>query len=508
MGKGKVYLIGAGPGDPDLLTIKAAKCIKRADVIVYDRLVNSRILDYAADEAEMVYVGKKPGFHCMPQAEINRILVKKSMEEKTVARIKGGDPFVFGRGGEEAEELVKNNVEFEIVPGITSAVAAPAYAGIPVTHRDYSSSFHVVTGHEARDGSGVSIDYEALARIQGTLVFLMGIGNIRLICNNLMKHGKNPHTPAAVVENGSGFNQKTVTGTLEDIHKKVLDSGINPPSVTVIGNVVKLGKKLSWFPRGPLKGRRILVTRSRGQSKELVEKIEGLGGEAVVFPVIKITRPDSFSKFDIVLNEIRLYKWLVFTSANGVEAFFSRMKDTGMDLRLLSKINICAVGAATKGEVLKHGILCDFVRQSHTGKELLADFLKIVAPGEKVLLARSDIAGNNLPESLKKAGIEFTELKAYKTVGQKPSNTGDIINMLNNGKLDYITFTSSSTVKNFVKSIGKGNIGRTRDLKVVCIGRAACETAVSEGFAGAVPADEHTIDSLLDLIVKIEKGGI
>ncbi|MDP4183081.1 MAG: uroporphyrinogen-III C-methyltransferase, partial [Bacillota bacterium] len=325
-GLGKVYILGAGPGDDRLITLKAAECIGKADAIVYDRLVGSSVLGLAKNNAELINVGKMPDFHAIPQDEINEILVKKAEEGKIVARVKGGDPFVFGRGGEEAEFLHENGIEFEIIPGVTSAVAVPAYGGIPVTHRDHCSSLHIITGHERPGKESSFINYEALSKLEGTIVFLMGVKNLQIICKNLIECGKESSTPAAVIEKGTTIDQRVVVGTLADIENKVHDAKIQSPAVTVIGSVVGLRERLNWFPKGKLAGKRIIVTRAREQASSLVSSIRDLGGETVEFPTIRIEEPSNFSQFDKVLENIRDYNWIVFTSVNGVKGFFGRMR--------------------------------------------------------------------------------------------------------------------------------------------------------------------------------------
>jgi len=499
--RGKVYIIGAGPGDYKLLTLKAIECISKADVVVYDRLVGSKVLKYAREDAELVYVGKMPDCHAVPQEKINGILASKALEGKTVARVKGGDPFVFGRGGEECETLVENGIEFEIIPGITSAIAVPAYAGIPVTHRDWCSSFHVITGHERPDKDGSSLDYEVLAKLKGTLIFLMGIKNLNDICSNLIKHGKSGSTPAAVIERGTTCGQKVVTGTLEDISKKVKELGIKSPAVTVVGSVAGLREKLDWFPKGVLAGKKVVVTRSREQASTLVEKIEELGGEALEFPTIRIVEPESYEKFDSVLSSIREFYWIVFTSVNGVKSFFKRMKLKRIDIRELGGLRLCAVGEATADGLSELGLNVDFMPEKYTTEEVLKGLLKLVKPGEKVLLARADIANPVLSEGLKEKGIDMEELVVYRTAADG-SDRDEVLSLLEGNKVDFITFTSSSTVKNFVSIVGEENLDRLSGSKVVCIGPVTADTARDLGIDVAAVAEVYTIDGLVQKLVE------
>lgn len=502
---GKVYILGVGPGDYKLMTLKAAECIAKADVIVYDRLVNTKILRFAKQNAELIYVGKMPDHHAVPQYDINEILVQKALEGKTVARVKGGDPFMFGRGGEEAETLAEKGIEFEIVPGVTSAISVPAYAGIPVTHRDYCSSLHIITGHEKPGKESSFIDYEALAKLEGTLVFLMGVKNLPEICSNLIKNGKDSNTKAAVIEKGTTSSQRTVTGNLQNIAEIVMQAGIQSPAVTVIGGVVNLREKLEWFPKGRLAGKRVLVTRSREQASRLVQVIEDLGGEAVEFPTIKIAEPLDYELFDNALNNIKSYKWLVFTSSNGVTSFTSRMKTKKVDIRTLFGIKICAVGEATAAELEKNGLLTDYMPNSFTTEDLLVGLLKLIKPGEKVLLARADMGSEELSKGLKEHNVDFEDLTVYRTLVED-SRKDEVIKLLEEKNLDFITFTSSSTVRNFVSILGKENLNKLTDSKVVCIGPVTEKTAKEFGINVAATADVYTIEGLVNKLLEITEG--
>ncbi|MGI6776957.1 MAG: uroporphyrinogen-III C-methyltransferase [Acetivibrionales bacterium] len=504
MSKGKVYIMGVGPGDYKLITLKALECLQKSDVIVYDRLISSRILDYAKKDAELVYVGKMPDCHTVQQESINRILVEKALEGKTVARVKGGDPFVFGRGGEEAETLYKNGIEFEIIPGVTAAVAVPAYAGIPVTHRDFCSSLHIITGHERPYKNQSSLDYEVLARLKGTLVFLMGVKNLEIICNNLVKYGKDGSVPAAVIERGTTGAQKVVIGTLDSIAGKVREAGIGSPAVMVIGEVVNMGEKLKWFPAGKLAGKKIVVTRAREQASVLVKRIEELGGQAVELPAIRIEEPDNYTRFDEVLGCLQSFQWVVFTSVNGVKSFFGRMRFRSIDIRNLAGLKICAVGEPTKEELNRMGITVDFVPEKYTTDCLLEGLQKLVEPGQRVLLARADIANPMLAEGLKKNGIGVEDIVVYKTVPDF-SNREEAIELLNKGEVDIITFTSSSTARNFLSTVGEDRIKSLSGVKVVCIGPVTAKTAEELGIEVTAVADVYTIDGLVEKMVEVCK---
>ncbi|NJD01988.1 MAG: uroporphyrinogen-III C-methyltransferase [Ruminiclostridium sp.] len=497
---GKVYITGVGPGDYKLITLKAIECISRADVIVYDRLVGGRILGFARSDAELVYVGKMPDNHAVPQDGINDILVHKALENKTVARVKGGDPFVFGRGGEEAEALRENGIEFEIVPGITSAIAVPAYAGIPVTHRDFCSALHIITGHERPDKDGSQVNYRELAGLHGTLVFLMGVKSLPEICSSLIRYGKDCKTPAAVIEKGTTREQRKITGVLDDIAFKASEAGVKSPAVTVIGDVVSVNEKLDWFPKGKLAGKRIVVTRAREQASKLVERIEELGGEAVEFPVIRIEKPDDYGHFDSVLENVAEYGWIVFTSVNGVKAFFDRMRNNSIDIRALYGVKLAAVGEVTADELGRLGLKVDLMPDKFTTDALLEVFPEAAGDGGKVLLARADIAVRELSDGLKAKGYEVDDLTVYKTVVDMPLKE-EMLEMLEAGRIDYITFTSSSTVRNLVSILGTENIDKIMGTKVVCIGPVTARTAEECGLGAVAVADRHTIDGLVEKLI-------
>ena len=500
---GKVYIIGAGPGDCRLMTLKAVECLREADVIVYDRLVGDKALKYAGNDTELVYVGKTPDCHGTPQDEINKLLVDMALKGKKVARLKGGDPFVFGRGGEECEILAENGIEFEVVPGVTSAVAVPAYAGIPVTHRDYCSSLHIITGHEKPGKDAGTIDYSLLAKIGGTLVFLMGVKNLKMISENLIMHGKNEKTPVAVIEKGTTSGQRMVAGTLRDISEKASAEGIKSPAVIVVGYVVSLGEKLKWFPKGKLAGKRIRVTRPKEQAGKLVGKIEELGGEAVEFPTVKILDPVDFGHFDEVLDNIRRYGWIVFTSANGVERFFGRMRVRKLDIRVLCGIKLGAVGEATAQKLNQLGLNVDYVPKNYTTGELLNGLLKLIKPGERALLARTDIAAAGFAECLRSNGIDCDNLVVYRTAAED-LDKGDAVSLLEKGLIDFITFTSPSAVKNFVSMLGEEKLRQIAlKSKVLCIGPVTAGAAVDSGLKVAAVADVYTIEGLVDKIVEI-----
>lgn len=413
---GKVYLVGAGPGDPGLITVRGMECLKQADVIVYDRLIDERLLQAIPETAEKIYVGKSRGKHTLRQSEINQLLVAKAIEGKTVVRLKGGDSFVLGRGGEEAETLVRHNIPFEIVPGVISAVAVPAYAGIPVTHRGLASSFTVVAGNENPDKKTSSIDWQKLARGTDTLVFLMGVQNLSKIVGKLLEHGRSRDTPVAVIMNGTQPDQKTITGSLADIAIKAEKEQVSPPAIIIVGDVVKLRKKLSWFDNRPLSGKRILVTRARQQASSLSRLLAERGALPVELPAIAIQTIDNNKELDRAITGIGDYDWLLFTSVNGVDAFFQRLYKLNLDARALNNVKVGAIGPATARSLEEWGIIPDYRPDVFTSQGILDGLKGLVTAGQRFLLPRADIADKELVEGLCRMGAEVTEVDAYRTV--------------------------------------------------------------------------------------------
>ncbi len=495
---GKVYLIGAGPGDPGLITEKGKKVIERADVIVYDYLANPRLLSYAKPGAEKIYVGKKGGCHTLSQEGINQLLVEKAKEGKIVARLKGGDPFLFGRGGEEAEVLVEAGIEFEIVPGVTSAIAAPAYAGIPVTHREHTSTFSMVTGHEDPTKETSAISWDALAKI-GTIAFLMGMKNLPRICENLKKAGKAPETPVAVIQWGSTPRQRVVTGTLDDIVERVQRAGLGPPSIILVGEVVKLREKLSWFEKKPLFGKRILVTRTREQASQLVETLEQMGAECLEIPTIKIVPPESFEVLDEALRELESFDWVIFTSVNGVKYFFDRLFALGKDARAMAKAKVAAIGTATAELIKSYGLLVDLLPKEFRAEGLLEVLMKEDLSGKRVLIPRALEAREILPEKLREAGAEVVVAPAYQTI--IPEEETEAARRAFREGVDVVTFTSSSTAKNLLKMLGEEARELLSGVVLASIGPITSETLRRAGFEPTVEAQEYTIPGLVKAIV-------
>jgi uroporphyrinogen III methyltransferase/synthase len=481
---GVVYLVGAGPGDPGLLTRRGAELLERADVVVYDRLAHPVLLELAPPGAELIDVGKAPGRVAMDQDGINAVLVERGLAGQVVVRLKGGDPFVFGRGGEEAEELAAAGVRFEVVPGITSAIAAPAYAGIPVTHRGLSTHFTVVTGHEDPAKGSTDTDWDALARAGGTLVILMGAGRLADIAARLVAGGRGPDTPVAAVRWGTRAEQHTVRGTLGTI----ADLGVDPPSAIVVGPVA--GLDLAWFERRPLFGRTVVVTRAREQASELRLRLEDLGATVLEVPAIAI------EPLDFTLPGLGAYDWLVLTSANGVAALFDRgLAAVGLDARALAGVRVAAIGPGTAAALATRGVRADLVPDRFVAEALL-DAFPDPAPGARILLARAEQARDVLPAGLEARGFAVDVLPVYRTVVGTPAPAD--LERLRAGAVDAVTFTSSSTVTNFCEMVGA--LPEPAPL-VVSIGPVTSATARDRGLAPDIEADPHTVDALVDAVV-------
>ena len=501
--KGKVYLVGAGPGDPGLLTLRGKACLARADVVVYDYLANPALLTHAPHEAERIYVGKKGGSHTMNQEDISGLIVEKAKMGLTVVRLKGGDPFIFGRGGEEAQELAKQGVDFEVVPGVTSAIAVPAYAGIPLTHRDLTSTVAFITGHEDPAKEKTDIAWDKLATGAGTLVFLMGVGNLPNISEQLIAHGRSPDTPAAVIRKGTGPQQRSVVGRLDRIAEIVKQEGLKPPAIIVVGDVVQLREQLNWFERKPLFGKTIVVTRAREQASGFLMTLAGLGAECVQFPTIEVVPPESWKALDQAIGKIESYDWLLFTSVNGVKYFLERLETLGKDVRALKGLKIGAIGPKTADMWKRFGIQPDLLPDEYRAEAIVACFRDMGVKGARILLPRAAKARDILPEELMKMGAVVDVIPAYRTI--KPVNDLDRIKrMLEDRAIDMVTFTSSSTVQNFIDMF-EPDPGRLKEwmanVHVACIGPITAKTAREKGFTVNVMPEEYTIEALVDSIV-------
>lgn len=500
--QGKVYLIGAGPGDPGLLTLKGKACLETADVVVYDRLASDRLLGFARPGAEMVYVGKESSHHAMKQDDINALLVRLAGEGKVVARLKGGDPFVFGRGGEEADELRQHGLAFEVVPGVTSAIAAPAYAGIPVTHRGVASSFAVITGHEDPRKAVSAIRWDKLATATDTLLFLMGMENLPAIVEQLLANGRAPETPVALVRWGTTVRQEVLVATLATVAARVEETGFASPAVILVGEVANLRETLSWFEQQPLFGKKVVVTRARAQASKLSERLAELGAEPVEFPVIKVGPPEDEDKLSQAARQVGAYDWVVFTSANGVEAFFQALRKQGGDARSIGCTKVAAIGSETAEALARQGIRADLVPREFRAEGMLAAFPEELA-GQRVLVARAAEAREVLIEELRRRGAEVDEVAAYRTVmGEGGERAEELTRSLENGEVDAVTFTSSSTVKNLVALLG-GQEQAVRLLKGVTlasIGPITSATARKMGLAVDVEAHEYTVAGLVEAL--------
>jgi len=496
--KGKVYLVGAGPGDPGLITIKGLKVLEKADTVIYDYLANPELLSYCREDVELIYVGKKGGNHTMSQEEINKLLAKKALEGKLVVRLKGGDPFLFGRGGEEIEELIKHGIPFEVIPGVTSAIAVPAYAGIPVTHRNFTSTLAIVTGHEAEGKRESKIDFSALAKL-GTLIFLMGVKNLPHIVENLIKEGKSQDTPCAVIQWGTTPKQKVATGTLENIVDKVAEAGITAPAIIVVGEVVSLREKLKWFETKPFFGKRILVTRTREQASKLKEALVELGAQVFEVPTIKveyILNGETLTK----LKELPRYDWLVFTSENGVIAFFSALAKLDLDLRFIANQKIAVIGPGTESALKKYFIKPDLrPEKDYTQEGLLAAFSLVDLKGKRVLLIRAKVARDVLPKGLAELGANVEILPIYET--KLPEESKEKLVLILRQGVDVITFTSSSTVENFFKLLEGTEVKLSKVLFAV-IGPITANTLRQYGFEPEIIAKENTIQGLVSAILE------
>ena len=491
--KGIVYLIGAGPGDPGLMTRRSLELIAEADAILHDRLIPPGALDNARPDAQLVYVGKQPGGHTMPQDEINELLVRLGREGKRVVRLKGGDPFVFGRGGEEARALRQADVAFEVVPGVTAGVAAPAYAGIPVTHRDEASAVAFVTGHEDPEKPDTALDWFALAAFPGTLVFYMGVGNIEAIARKLVEAGRPEQEHVAVVERGTLPGQRTVTGILADIDKRVEDAGIRPPAITLVGPVARLREQLAWLEERPLYGRSVVVTRARAQASGLAARLAALGAEILETPAIRIEPRPVAGEVRAAAEAIGEYALVCVTSPNGATLLMDALAEIGKDARALHGAAVAAIGPGTAAELAERGIRADIVPERFVAEALVEALEQVPVTGRRVLVARAAEARDLLPNSLRERGAEVDVVALYDTRAEQ----------LTDGQLesassaDYVTFTSSSTVRFFHDAGGRVGDGT----RVVSIGPVTSKTARELGLKVDVEADQHDIDGLIDALL-------
>ncbi|MBI4686160.1 MAG: uroporphyrinogen-III C-methyltransferase [Nitrospirae bacterium] len=520
--KGKVYLVGAGPGDIGLLTIKGLRCLQQADVVIYDFHLNAQVLNYINHDAEFIYAGKRGGHHTMTQEEINSVIVEKAKEGNLVCRLKGGDPFVFGRGGEEAEALAKEGIEFEVVPGVSSAVAAPAYAGIPITHRLYSSSFAVIPGYEDTTKEESSIDWSKLATGVGTLIFLMAVKNMEMLTKKLIENGRSPETPVAVIRWGTRPEQKTLIGTLGNIVSIVNENDIKPPAVMVVGDVVRLRERLMWYEKKPMFGHRILVTREHSGG---FEPLEELGAEILEFPTIEIVPPANYDDLDKTINEIESYNWLIFTSANGFKYLMQRFIERDRDIRDLKGIKICAIGTKTAQEIKKYGIKIDLIPEEFNAEGLISAVVQKsrsqkspphppltkggneggvdseLLSGMRFLLPRAEKAREIFPEKVRELGGEIDVPVTYRAV--KPEVYGKRLKrFLKEGRISVATFTSAATFNNFKEIVGEDADDLLKDVAIAVIGPVTAKAIEKAGLKVHIMPKEATIEAMVEDIIK------
>lgn len=494
--QGKVYLVGAGPGDVGLLTLRGRECLEHADVVVYDSLANPALLEFAP-KAEHIYAGKATDRHTLTQSEINHLLVSNARRGKRVVRLKGGDPFVFGRGGEEALALASEKVPFEIVPGVTAGIAVPAYAGIPVTHRGAATSVTLITGHDEEALESGDIDLEKIA-LQGTLVFYMSVKNLPIVTRRLIGIGRSPKTPAVVIASGTYPKQRTVAGSLDDIVERCDREAISPPAVVVVGEVAALHENLAWFESLPLFGKRIVVTRARSQAGELVRQLHELGADIFEFPTIEVEP----AKTGEPLRDIGGYDWIVLTSVNGVEMLFEQLDEADCDARDLAGVKLCVIGSATAEALRKRFLKVDLMPEKYVAEELMAalEAREKSLEGKRFLLPRADIARSFLPEELRKRGAFVKELVAYRTVA--PRSTEERVDALLAYCPDLITFTSSSTAANFYDMIGPARIEKLKQTAAFAsIGPIAAKTANELGMPVTIQPGTHDIPHLVEAVV-------
>jgi uroporphyrinogen III methyltransferase / synthase len=553
--QGLVSLIGAGPGDPGLITVKGLQRLQAADVVIYDYLANAELLEACRDDVELIYVGKQAGRHTLSQDEINALLVEHGRSGKRVVRLKGGDPYIFGRGGEEADVLQQAGIAWEVVPGITAGVAAPAYAGIPVTHRELASSVAFITGHEDPTKPETAINWQQLATAIDTLVFYMGVGNLPEIAGKLIANGRDPHTPVAVIRWGTKPQQEVVTGTLATIAATVAAAGLKPPAITVVGDVVRLRERLRWFDNRPLQGKRIIVTRAREQASALSERLREAGAAPIEYPVIAFAPPEDWTPLDQALAKLDEYQWIIFTSVNGVRFLVERMRAFDMSPALLHHHRIGAIGPATAKELESVGLHATFVPSEFVAEAVIEQIGDVA--GQRILLPRADLAREALADGLTAKGAQVDNVVAYRTVlgmeeprtknkghgrtknqeprtkgteaqSTKPNGTtgqenngttgqenngaqseGDpVVQMLRDGQIDAVTFTSSSTVKNFFARLEQsgmsGDEARTllASVTVAAIGPITARTARDFGLNVAIEAERYTIDGLMSALIE------
>lgn len=498
---GKVWLVGAGPGDVGLLTIKGKKVLEQAEVVVYDRLVGDGILAMIPENAKTIDVGKRAGNHTLPQEKINQVLLEEAKDGKRVVRLKGGDPFLFGRGGEELELLVDHGIPYEVVPGITSPIAVPAYQGIPVTHRDFCSSLHIITGHK-KAGQEYDIDFEALVRTKGTLVFLMGISALADICQGLLAHGMDPMMPAAVLQKGTTARQKRVVATVATLKEEVERQGIETPAIIVVGKVCTLADEFSWVENLALSGFKVVITRPKERISVMAEKLRTLGAEVLEIPAIATKAIENNQLLDQALNHMDQYQWIAFTSPTGVKVFFEEMKKRHMDIRKIGDVKIAAIGTGTARELNRYGLQVDLIPEQYDGAALGKELAKNCLENEHILLPRAEQGGQEILKEIKeRKDLVVDDIPTYETYHPE-TGVLDEAALFENQNIDCAVFTSASTVRGFVKAAEGIDFSK---VVAACIGRQTMEEAERHGMR-AYMAEKATMDSLAELVVKLKQS--
>jgi uroporphyrinogen III methyltransferase/synthase len=497
--QGKVYLVGAGPGREDLITVRGAEIIKIADCVIYDKLANPALLKYTSANTEIIHVPKRIGDASFTQRQINKLLVDKASDGKTVVRLKGGDPCIFGRGAEEAALLAKAGIDFEIVPGVTAAIAAGSYAAVMLTDRNYSSQVLFVTGHEADDKKQSNIDWKLLAKFSGTIVFYMAMGNLPLIADRLIKNGMTENTPAAVIADATFPTQKIVTAPLGRIDHKCKQQKIGPPAVVVIGAAAQSDPNLNWFMKKPLFGKNIVITRDKNGNADFAAKIISRAANPIQFPTIKIIHLTQTNSFLKTLAQLANYEWIIFTSKNGVTVFFDCLQSLEKDARVFASAKIAAIGGKTAATLTRFGIRPDFVPTVFTGKELAGQLIEFTSlKGRKILLLRSQIASDELVDLLKQTGAKITEQPVY-TIETEKNESAPLTEKISAGSIDWLTFTSPSSVNGFFEQIPL-NVVKESVVKVASIGPVTSRQLQNLDVKVDVTATQHTIDGMLAAI--------
>lgn len=498
MAEGKVWLVGAGPGDIGLFTLKGMEILQNAEVVVYDSLVGQGVLSMVPPKARCINVGKRASRHTMPQEQINQVLLEEAKKGYRVVRLKGGDPFLFGRGGEELELLSKCGIPYEVVPGVTSPLSVPAYNGIPVTHRDYCSSLHIITGHK-KAGAAYDIDFEALVRTRGTLVFLMGVSALGDICRELLKAGMSPEMPAAILQKGTTAGQKRIVATVSTLEEEVRRQGIETPAIIVVGKVCKLSEEFGWYEKLPLSGWKVLLTRPRDLISGMAKKLRSQGAEVLELPAIRTEALEDQSRLKAALEEMEAYQWLVFTSPTGVKIFFEQMNAAGKDIRSLGRVKIAAIGKGTESKLKERGLYVNLMPEVFDGDHLGEALAAVITPGTRVLIPRASKGNAHLVELLEQAGALVDDVATYDTLYETQTLI-DEEKEFSQGTIDCAVFTSASTVKGFVESTR--GLDYTK-VKAACIGKQTKAAADAYGMETYM-AKKATMDSLLELVIEMK----